>query len=140
MKDYLPTFAENIDKGKIRLLNAAVLSFVGDSVQTLFVRTELALEETSNTNALHKKAAAKINATAQAEAARRIQAKLTEIELDVFKRCRNYKTQTVAKNALVTDYKTASGLEGLIGYLYLAGEHDRLNEILDLGYSETLLK
>jgi len=136
MKDYLPTFQQNIDKTKLRLLNASVLSFVGDSVQTLFVRTELALECGSNTNALHRLVASKINATAQAEAGRKILPKLTEIETDVFKRCRNYKTQTVAKNALVTDYKIASGLEGLIGYLYLGGEHDRLSELLRLAYSE----
>jgi ribonuclease-3 family protein len=134
MKDYLPIFSSTVDKTEIRLLNAAVLSFVGDSVQTLFVRTELALEKNLNTNALHRQAAAKINATAQADAARRILEKLTEIENDVFKRCRNYKTQTVAKNATVTNYKAASGLEGLIGYLYLVGEHERLNELLRLAY------
>jgi len=135
VKDYLPHFAENIDKEKIRLLNAAVLSFVGDSVQTLFVRTELALEEGKSTCALHQKASAKINATAQAQAVRKILPLLTEHELDIFKRCRNYKTATVAKNAAVADYKTASGFEGLVGYLYLTGESERLSELLSLAYN-----
>ena len=136
MKDYLPIFAEKIDKKQVDMLNAGVLSFVGDSVQTLFVRTKLAVTKTLNTWAMHKTTASVVNATAQAKASHKILGVLTECELAVFKRCRNHKTGTVAKNASVVDYKIASGLEGLIGYLYLVGEHDRLLELLNLGFSD----
>ena len=55
---------------------------------------------------------------------------LTEDELEVFKRGRNYKTHSVAKNSKITDYKRATGFEAILGYLYLSGDYKRINELL----------
>lgn len=132
--DYLPLAPEPRNKKELMLMQPAVLAFIGDSVQTLFVRTELAYECAGKTSKLHRMAAAKINATSQAAAVKNIMDSLTEEELYVFKRCRNFKANTTAKNATVVDYKIASGFEGLIGFLYLAGEHGRLSELLRSAY------
>ncbi|MFA5448903.1 MAG: ribonuclease III domain-containing protein [Clostridia bacterium] len=135
MSDRLPLFPEPCTKEELNQLGASALSFVGDSVQTLFVRTALALECPNKISALHRQAAAVINATSQSEAAKKIIPLLSEEEDAVFRRCRNSKTNTHAKNATLIDYKIASGLEGLIGYLYMLGRHERLAELLRLAYN-----
>ena len=60
----------------------------------------------------------------------------TDLEMSVFKRARNYKTLTHAKNANIIDYRRATGLEAVIGYLYLTNQIDRLNELLKLSVGE----
>ena len=61
---------------------------------------------------------------------------LTEDEVDVYKRCRNAKQSTMAKHASAVDYKIASGLEGLLGFLYLSGQSERISELLNIAYNE----
>lgn len=113
-------------------LNPQVLAFVGDSVYTLFIRTMLTEEFDVKSGKLHTLANEYVKATGQSEVLNKILPILTEEEMDIFKRARNYKTHSVAKNASVVDYKRATGLEGLIGYLYLIGDYSRLNEILNI--------
>jgi ribonuclease-3 family protein len=91
-------------------------------------------------NKLHKKARAIVNAKAQAEMYYRIQDILTEEEADVFRRGRNAKSFTVPKNADLMDYRHATGLEALFGYLYLKGEKERVVELFKLGMAEKLEK
>ncbi|HAE88307.1 MAG TPA: ribonuclease III [Clostridiales bacterium] len=120
------------DKNKIKQMNPLVLAFVGDGVETLFVRAKVALSGDAKANALHKKASAEVNAHAQSEQAERVLPYLTEEEKDVFLRARNSKSRHHAKNFSVTDYRRASGWEAVIGYLYLTGEIDRLKELFEL--------
>ena len=117
------------EKNKIKQMNPLVLAFVGDGVETLYVRAKVALSGGEKANALHKKASAEVNAHAQSEQAERILPFLTEDEADVFHRARNSKSRHHAKNYSVTDYRRASGLEAVIGYLYLTGESERLEEL-----------
>ena len=117
------------EKNKVKQMNPLVLAFVGDGVETLFVRSKVALSCDEKANALHKKAAAEVNAHAQSEQAERILPFLTEEEADIFHRARNSKSHHHAKNYSVTDYRRASGLEAVIGYLYLTGESERLEEL-----------
>ena len=63
---------------------------------------------------------------------------LTEEELAVYKRGRNSKSHTSAKNASMTDYRHATGFEALIGYLYLSGETERVNELMKIAYENAL--
>ncbi|MCL2630085.1 MAG: Mini-ribonuclease 3 [Firmicutes bacterium] len=133
MNGFLPKLSCVLSEKQARLLPPQVLSFVGDSVQTLFVRAELAVNTLGSAGTLHKKASAVINATSQAITLQKIRPHLTEDEENIFKRCRNSKGENHAKNASVTDYKTASGLEGLIGFLYLTGASERLGELLAHG-------
>ncbi len=120
------------DKNKIKQMNPLVLAFVGDGVETLFVRAKVALSGDAKANALHKRASAEVNAHAQSEQAERVLPYLTEEEKDIFLRARNSKSRHHAKNFSVTDYRRASGWEAVIGYLYLTGETDRLKELFEL--------
>ena len=118
-----------LDKNKVRQMNPLVLAFVGDGVETLRVRTRLALSSDAKTNALHRLASGEVNAHAQSEQAERILPFLTEEEADIFHRARNSKSRHHAKNYSVTDYRRASGLEAVIGYLYLTGDEERLEAL-----------
>ena len=121
------------------LLSPSVLAFVGDAVYGLYVRTKLA-EVNRPSGELHKLSVKLVNATAQAEAFRLIEPMLTEKELSVFKRGRNAHSSHSAKNQSDADYRYATGLEALYGYLYLCGNTERIKEIFELStykfYSE----
>lgn len=120
-----------MDKNKVKQMNPLVLAFVGDGVETLRVRTQVALASDAKTNALHRQTAGKVNAHAQSEQAERILPFLTEEETEIYLRARNSKSHHHAKNFSVNDYRRASGLEAVIGYLYLTGETERLDELFD---------
>ena len=120
------------DKNKIKQMNPLVLAFVGDGVETLFVRSKVALSCGEKANALHKKASSEVNAHAQSEQAERVLPYLTEEECEIYHRARNSKSRHHAKNFSVTDYRRASGLEAVIGYLYLTGETERLKKLFEL--------
>jgi ribonuclease-3 family protein len=84
-------------------------------------------------NKLHKKTAGLVKAGTQAAMARLLEEELTGDELAVFKRGRNAKSMTTAKNASVIDYRMATGLEALTGYLYLTGQYERLLGLIGSG-------
>ena len=106
------------------------MAYVGDTVYDLYVRTRLIYERDDGPHALHMRAVSFVCAKALAEAFRRIEDKLSDEEWTVYKRGRNAKKPTVPKNADVADYNTASGMEALIGYLYLSDQIERLEELL----------
>ncbi len=125
MKVYLPIAKEYLSEKEILGLNPLVLAFVGDSVQQLMVRTKLASTSTA------KLQSEQIKASAQAKYMDEIMSILTEDEIAIFKRARNTHMNTMAKNASVADYKKASGFEAVIGYLYLLGKNERLEELFE---------
>lgn len=110
-----------------------VLAYIGDAVFEIFIRTGVVAEGNAPVNKLHKKAKEYVNASAQAAIYNVIKPHLTEEEEAVFRRGRNAKSSTVPKNANLLDYKYATGLEALCGYLYLDGQIDRLGELISLG-------
>ncbi len=110
------------------------LAFVGDSVQTLYERASIAHTGCAKPGVLHKLVADKVSARAQAEAIKNILPILTTKESEIYKRARNVRPHTLPKNADQNTYRVASGLEAVIGYLYLKGQADRLQELLDIGY------
>lgn len=126
-------FGETMDKVKANNVNPVVLAFVGDAVYSLFVRERLTFTYDGKTGALNKLATAEVNAAAQAEFVNQIMPLLTEEELCVFKRARNAKKSTKAKHASVAEYNTATGFEAVLGYLYLIGDNQRLNFLLNRG-------
>ncbi len=126
------TNLQNLTPQKAKNLNPQVLAFVGDSVYTLFVRTMLAEKFDVKSGKLHTLANEYVKAGGQSDALTNILEVLLEDEMAIFKRARNYKTHSVAKNANVIDYKRATGFEAVVGYLYLIGNYNRLNEILNL--------
>lgn len=118
-----------------RELNPLVLAFVGDSVQTLYVRTRLTYTNNGKSGVLHRLASAFVNATSQARAAEEIMPILNDDEQDIYRRARNNHAAHQAKHSTAIDYKKASGLEAVIGYLYLTGRGERLEEILNMACS-----
>ena len=121
-----------LEKNKVKQMNPLVLAFVGDGVETLHVRTRVALEDTSKAHALHVKTAQEVNARAQSDCVEKVLPHLTEEETEIYRRARNSKSRHHAKNYSVADYRRASGLEAVIGYLYLTGEEGRLEELFEL--------
>jgi len=124
---------EKMDRQKANNLSPVVLAFVGDAVYSLFVREKLTFSSDFKCGELNKLATSEVKATAQAEFANEIMPLLNDAELAVFKRARNAKKANKAKHATVAEYNTSTGLEAVLGYLYLIGDVDRLNYILNKG-------
>ncbi len=108
------------------------LAFIGDSVYGAIIKSVVVLKGNCPANTLDKKAVKYIKAVSQAKAADHLieEELLTDEELAVYKRGRNAKSPTAAKNAPLGDYRKATGLEALIGYLYLMGRQERVLELL----------
>ena len=118
------------------LLSPLVLAYIGDTVYDLYVRTHLVLTHDGTAHTLHMMAAKRVCARAQAEAFRRIEGELTGEELSVFKRGRNAHMGTVPKHASISDYRAATGVEALFGFLYLQGRDERLETLMSLALKE----
>lgn len=123
---------ENIPE--INTLSPLTLAFLGDSVYEMFVRTKILSLGNRPANELHKIAVGYVKAKAQAIAAHKILEILDEEETAIYKRGRNTNIHTVPKNADMADYRHATALEALVGYLYLTGNETRLQEILNLAF------
>lgn len=108
-----------------------LLAYIGDAVYEIFVRTHLIKKGNLPVNELHKLSKGFVSAGAQSKKIAILEPYLTEDEMRIFKRGRNAKTGTVPKNADVGDYHRATGMEALVGFLYLKGEFDRLYELME---------
>jgi len=113
------------------LLSPSVLAFVGDAVYGLYVRTAIA-QVNRPSGELHRLSVKLVNATAQAEAFKLIESMLSEKEMSVFKRGRNFHTHSSPKNSSGGDYHIATGLESLFGFLYLSEEKERADLLFDI--------
>lgn len=111
-------------------LNSLVLAYVGDAVQSLYVRQNLATTCDLKAGQLHKLASMVVNAHHQALLADKLFDTFTQEEKDVFLRGRNGKSHHKAKNQTGADYRKATGFEAVIGYLYLTGNDSRIAELL----------
>ena len=114
---------------RAKQMNPVTLAFVGDAVYTLLVRTRLALSSGCKTGELNRLASEEVSAHGQSDSLERILPLLTEEENDIFHRGRNAKKPTKSKNASVGEYVRSTGFEAVIGYLYLTGQTDRINEL-----------
>ena len=118
-------------------LHPMALAFVGDAVHTLFVRTLVTEEHgAAHTGELHRMTTGAVAAVAQAAASDRIAPLFDETEADIFRRARNCRIQTSAKHAEPAEYRRASGLEAVFGFLYLTGQTERLNNFLAMTAEE----
>ncbi len=114
-------------------MNGATLAFIGDAVFELLSRSYVLEHGSKQPDRLHKHNTAIVNAAAQSAMFGVIQDKLSEEELSIYKRGRNASTATTAKNQTIGDYRRATGLEALFGYLYLTDQKDRARELFELG-------
>lgn len=126
----LPILTDFISEKQARELNPLVLAYIGDGVHTLFVRTKEMRNTTGKADKLHRLVTEQVKASAQAQSLDAIRNLLNEEEEGIFLRARNSRQHSVAKNSSIADYKTATGFEAVIGYLYLTGQIERLNYLL----------
>ena len=120
----------------LKTLSPLTLAFVGDCIYDLILRTVIVERHNASPNQLHREKSRLAKAPAQAEMAEVLQEHLTQEELAVYRRGRNAKSHTTAKNASVLDYRKATGLEALYGWLYLSGQEERLLQLLRLSLGE----
>ncbi len=126
---YLP--AVDVDR-----YSPLALAYIGDGVYELIIRTILVEQGNTKAGKLHKRASALVKASAQSAMMEVLKPLLTDQEMAVYKRGRNAKSPTMAKNATVADYRRATGFEALIGWLYLNGEYKRMVDLVKAGLKE----
>ncbi|OBR68313.1 ribonuclease III [Paenibacillus oryzae] len=117
-------------------MNPVVLAYMGDVVFELVVRQYLISLPNQKPHHLHREATGMVSAKAQRRLLERLQPMLTEEEADVVRRGRNSKSGAPPKNADVADYRQATALECLIGYLYYQGKLERIGELLNAAIRE----
>ena len=118
---------EEID---IRTYSPLTLAFMGDAVFELRARTLVVTQSNTAPEKLQKRTTRLVKAEAQAAMGHGLWDELTEEEQSVYRRGRNAQSYTHAKNASVSDYRHATGLEALFGYLYLTGRQERMRELM----------
>lgn len=120
---------------KLNTYSSASLAYLGDCIIELCVREYLVKERGFSSSAkLNKEALAFVKASRQAEAMKQIQGVLTEEENDVFHRGRNMGHSGTPKSATMAEYRSATGMEALFGWLHLAGRAERINELFRIAY------
>lgn len=127
---YLPGSMTELEAGSYSPL---VLAFLGDSVYEIAVRTMLVKRGNARPNELNRKKSRLVKAKAQSRMMETLEPILTEEEANLYRRGRNAKSYTMAKNASMADYRRATGFEALMGYLYLLGQTDRYLYLIDRG-------
>ena len=117
-------------KEEVNLMSPLTWAYVGDCVYELYVRTKLVNETNLKPHKLHIESIKYVKAGAQAQLLEKIFDSLTEEEQDIVRRGRNTQNHHLPKNSNVQEYMYSTAFEGLIGYLYLTKQYDRLEEIL----------
>jgi len=112
------------------------LAYIGDDAYDLVIRTFLINQGNMQVNKINKRANSIVKAETQSKMVRVIEPILSDEERAVYKRGRNAKSATTAKNASVNDYRRATGFEALIGYLYLLGRFERMIELIKISLVE----
>ena len=123
----------NIEPKDIRTYSPLTLAYIGDSIYDVVIRSILVNKGNTPVNKLHQRASQIVKATTQAQMILALMDELTEEEADWYRRGRNSKPHTKAKNASTMDYLEATGFETVMGYLYLTGDMDRICELVTRG-------
>lgn len=126
-----------IEKKDIRSYSPLTLAYIGDGIYDLIIRSMVVGEGNTHVNDLHRYTSQIVKAHAQSEMVGELLPELTEEELTIYKRGRNAKSATMAKNATVGDYRRATGFEALMGYLYLEDQMERMMELIITGLKRT---
>ena len=114
----------------VRAYSPLTLAYIGDGIYELVIRSVVVERANRSANDLHKKTTRYVKAPAQSAM---IESLLPELTEAVYRRGRNAKSYTTAKNASVADYRRATGFEALMGYLYLTGQIDRMLQLIKDG-------
>ena len=133
-------FRETFDLEPVDLktYSPLTLAYIGDAAYELVIRSLVVEQGNAPVNKLHKRSSRLVKAQTQAEAAVKLLDVFTEEELAVYKRGRNARSHTMAKNAEMTDYRMATGFEAVMGYLYLKQDYERMVTLIHLGIGDKL--
>lgn len=123
-------FFETVGISRANNLSAVTLAFVGDAVHSLYVRQKLSLEADYQPSVLQKMSCERVSAHGQNDLLKKVEKLFTEEEQAVFKRGRNAKKPSHSKNADLAEYNNSTGLEAVLGWLYLTGQNERLMRFL----------
>ena len=117
----------------VNLINGIALAFEGDAVYSMYIRRHLIFQGLTKPNQLHREATKYVSARAQANLISLMleEGILTEKEEEIYKRGRNAKSHTKAKNADIVTYRMSTGFEAVMGYLHMTGAIERLEELID---------
>ena len=114
----------------LRTYSPLTLAYIGDAIYDLVIRTIVVERANKSANNLHKTTVTYVNARVQAKMIDALESELTEEEIAIYRRGRNAKSYTAAKNASIIEYRKATGLEALCGYLYLNGQQERMLDLI----------
>lgn len=117
----------------IKEYSPLTLAYIGDSIYDLIMKTLVINEGNKPVQKLHKETSSYVQASTQSKMMRTMQEHLTEEEHAVYKRGRNAKSVSPAKNQSITDYRRATGFEALLGYLYLKKDFGRILDLVKIG-------
>lgn len=130
INDMLVNMKGSMEEKDVKMMAPLVLAYMGDAVFEAYVRSYLIQGSRMPVNELHRTATKYVKAKAQAEIVHALEPLLSEEEWQIVKRGRNQKSATTPKNAILIDYKYATGFEALLGYLFFCGRIQRLLEIM----------
>ena len=122
-----------IEGQDIRTYSPLTLAYIGDAIFDVIIRSILVNKGNTAVNKLHQRASSIVKAGTQAALVKALEDELTEEEADYYRRGRNSKPHTKAKNASTMEYLDATGFEAVMGFLYLTGNMDRACELVKKG-------
>ena len=122
----------------LKTYSPLTLAYIGDAAYELVIRSIVVERGNAPVNKLHKRSSRLVKAQTQAEAAVKLMDVFTEEEMAVYKRGRNARSHTMAKNAEMTDYRMATGFEAVMGYLHLKQDYERMVTLIQLGIGDKL--
>ena len=125
-----------LPKVDIKTYSSLALAYIGDGIFDLVIRTIVVGQGNTSANRLHIQTSKIVKAASQAAMMEELMTELTEEELEVYRRGRNAKSHSIAKNASVMDYRNATGFEALMGYLYLTNQMERMMDLVEIGLNE----
>ena len=123
----------DIKEVDMRTYSPLTLAYIGDGIYDIIIRSIVVDRANTSANRLHKHTSCMVKAETQARMIELLEEHLSQEEADIYRRGRNAKSYTTAKNASVADYRKATGFEAVMGYLYLKDDIKRAIELVKLG-------
>ena len=139
MEKSIASFTESLDQTfrlsdkDWKMYSPLTLAYIGDAAYELIIRTVFVKQGNTQPQKLHQRVISCVSAKMQAKMIEALQPLLTEEEAGIYRRGRNSKPYTKAKNATMSEYLEATGFEAVMGYLYLTGDFERMNELVKTG-------
>ncbi|MDY3251135.1 MAG: ribonuclease III domain-containing protein [Candidatus Choladocola sp.] len=139
MEKSIASFTESLDQTfrlsdkDWKMYSPLTLAYIGDAAYELIIRTVFVKQGNTQPQKLHRRVISCVSAKTQAKMIEALLPVLTEEEAGIYRRGRNSKPYTKAKNATMTEYLEATGFEAVMGYLYLKRDFERMNELVKTG-------